>query len=325
MKLVPKNIFPLAVILAAGLAGCSKPAADKPADSADKPDAQPKAGVTIDAETQERIGLKIESPVAAQWQPEIKGYGAVIDPASLASALMNLETARAAADVSGKELDRLKILAAQDNVSVRALETAKDDAQRDTLTLQSALVKFRQDWGSALAAEGELAKIQTAIADGSTALARIDLPAGETLSAPPASARIIALTDETKPVTGEFAGATDGVNPQTQTRSYFFLVKNQPLPAGAALTGYLRISGDPVAGVVVPPSAILRHNGKGWTYEQTGTNQFVRVEVPLDRLTEAGWFVSEDFSATNHIVTAGAQTVLSAELSGGGFNTGTRD
>jgi hypothetical protein len=325
MKLVPKIIFPLAVMFAAGLAGCSKADADKPTDAGDKADASPKAGVTLDAETQARIGLKIESPVAAQWQPEVKGYGVVIDAATLAAAVMNLETARAAAGVSGNELERLKILAAQDNVSTRALEGAKADAQRDALALQSALVKFKQDWGSALAGTGELAKIQAAVGGGSTALVRIDLPAGETPSALPASARIIALTDESKAVTGEFSGVTDGVNPQMQIRSYFFLVKDQPLAAGAAVTGYLRIAGDPVSGVIVPVGAVLRHEGKGWTYEQTGTNQFVRVEVPLDRLTTDGWFVSENLSATNRIVTGGAQTVLSAELSGGGFNTGTRD
>jgi hypothetical protein len=317
MKLVPKIIFPLAVVFAAGLAGCSKPAADKPADAPEK------AGVTIDAETQTRIGLKIESPVAALWQPEVKGYGVVVDPATVAAALMNLETARAAADVSGKELDRLKTLA--DNVSARTLESAKSDAQRDALAFQSAQTKFKQDWGSALAADGELAKIQTAIADGSAALVRVDLPAGETLSAPPASARIIALSDESKAVTGDFSGVTDGVNPQTQTRSYYFLVKGQPLASGAAVTGYLRISGDPLSGVVVPQSAVLRHEGKGWAYEQTGTNQFQRVEVPLDRLTADGWFVPDNLSTNSHIITSGAQTVLSAELSGGGFNTGQRD
>ena len=238
---------------------------------------------------------------------------------------MDLGNARAAAEVSGKELKRLKTLAAQDNVSARALESAKADAQRDGLALQSALVKFKQDWGSALAAEGELAKISAAVADGSAALARIDLPAGEVLASAPTSARIIALTDESKPVTGEFSGATAGVNPQTQTRSYFFLVKDQALSAGAAVTGYVRIAGDPVNGVLVPVGAVLRHEGKGWTYEQTETNQFVRVEVPLDRLMDGGWFVSENLTETNRIVTTGAQTVLSAELSTGGFNTGQRD
>jgi hypothetical protein len=49
-------------------------------------------------------------------------------------------------------------------------------------------------------------------------------------------------------------------------------------------------------------------------------------KFPLDRLTDNGWFVGgENLSATNRVVVTGAQTVLSAELSGGGFNTGQRD
>ena len=60
----------------------------------------------------------------------------------------------------------------------------------------------------------------------------------------------------------------------------------------------------------------MRHEGKGWVYVQTETNQFERVEVPLDRLTSSGWFVAEDLSATNRIVTSGGQTVLSTELGG---------
>jgi len=58
---------------------------------------------------------------------------------------------------------------------------------------------------------------------------------------------------------------------------------------------------------------------------QSESNQFVRVEIPLDRLTAGGWFVAGNLSATNRIVVTGAQTVLSAELSGSGFNTGQRD
>ena len=80
-----------------------------------------------------------------------------------------------------------------------------------------------------------------------------------------------------------------------------------------------------VSGVTVPASAVLRHEGAGWVYVQTETNQFVRTEVALDRSLNGGWFVSESLSATNRIVVVGAQSVLSAELSGGGFSTGQRD
>jgi hypothetical protein len=324
----PSNQFisTLAAICSITLfAGCSKSDGDKPAAAPEKAESPAKAGVTIDAETQARIGLKMETPAALQWLPEVKGHGVVIDPVTLTAAVMDLASARTAADVSTKESARQKILAAQDNVSARALESANAEAQRNVLAMESALVKFKQDWGSALAENSELEKIQTEVVNGTAALVRIDLPAGETLPSLPTSVRIVTLTDEAKTVNGDFCGATDGVNPQTQGRSFFFLVKGQPLPAGAAVTGFMKISGEPVGGVVVPFSAILRHEGKGWAYVQTETNQFLRTEIPLDRLTDNGWFVSEILSATNHVVVTGAQTVLSAELSGGGFNTGTRD
>lgn len=306
------------------LAGCSETAGDKPAEARGKNEAPAKAGVTIDAATRERIGLRIEAPVPVHWQPESKGFGRVIDPATLTAAVADLESARAAAEASGQELGRQKILAAQDNASARSLETARASATHDELAVESALAKFKLDWGSALAAGGDHEKVISDAVNGTVALVRIDLPPGENLPAIPASARILALTDEAKSVTGDFCGATDGVDPQTQSRSFFFLVKGRLLTQGAAVTGYLKLPGEPISGVVVPSDAVIRHEGKGWVYVQTETNQFTRLAIPLDRLMDNGWFVAENLSATNHIVVTGAQAVLSAEL-GGGFTTGERD
>jgi len=326
MKPAKQFIFALAIVSSITLAaGCSKSAGDKPADAPEQAEAPAKAGVTVDAETQERIGLKIETPAPAQWQPEMKGFGRVIDPATLTAGVADLESARAAAQASSQDLERQKTLAAQDNASARTLEAARATATHDQLAFEAALAKFKLDWGSALTEGSDHAKIISDVVNGTVALVRIDLPPGETLPSAPASARIVALTDEIKSVTGDFCGATDGVDPQTQSQSFFFLVKSQPLTLGAAVTGFLKIAGDPVSGVTVPASAVLRHEGKGWVYVQTETNQFLRTEIPLDRQRDNGWFVSENLSATNRVVVTGAQTVLSAELSGGGFNTGQRD
>ena len=281
--------------------------------------------IALDAETQARIGVKTETPVSLQWQPEVKGYGTVIDPATLSAAVADLESARTAAEASGKEYDRLKSLAAQDNVSVRALEAVEATATHDRTAFKATLAKFALDWGQSLADGVAREKILSEMTQAGAALVRIDLPPGETLSSPPVSARIVALTDEAKPVVGTLCSATSGVNPQTQSQSFFFLVKDQPLTLGAAVTGFLNISGEPVNGVVVPADAVLRYEGKGWIYVQTGTNDFTRTEILLDRPAENGWFVSGTLTAASRVVVVGAQTVLSAELSGGNFNTGERD
>jgi len=281
--------------------------------------------LTLDAETQDRIGLKAENPVAVQWQPEVKGYGSVIDPALLSAAVADLESARTTAEASGKEYDRLKILAAQDNVSVRALEAAKATATHDELAFQSTLHKFALDWGQSLASGNDREKTLAEVVSGQAALVRIDLSPGEALASAPATARIVALTDETKPVNGTLCSALAGVHPQTQGQVFFFLVRDPQLTPGSAVTGFLKISGEPTTGVVVPAGAVLRYEGKGWVFVQTGTNDFTRAEISLDRPAENGWFVAGNLTATNRVVVVGAQTVLSAELSSGGFNTGERD
>ena len=317
MKLVPKIIFPVMAFLAVVLAGCSKPAAEAPAAAPEK------AGVTIDAETQARIGLKIEPPVATQWQPEIHATGRVADPLVFTAAAADYETARAAAKASQSELDRMQKLAAGDNASPRALETAQAAAAHDAMAFKSAQAKFTGDWGVQLAAQTNLDGYATQLQAGDNSLIKLALPAGMFPNPLPSSAVILFSERESDQFTAAFADDL-GIDPTTQVQTLLFAV-DKKMPPSLAVTGQLKIAGEPVAGVVVPVDAVLRHEGKGWVYVQTGTNQFVRVEMALDRLTANGWFVSENLSATNRIIVAGAQTVLSAELSGGGFNAGQRD
>jgi len=305
------------------LASCSKPAGDKPADAPEKTEAPAKAGVTIDAATQARIGLKTESPVATAWQPQLRAAGRVVDPLVFSAAAADYDAVRAAVVATGSELERTQKLVEQNNSSARALETAQAAATRDLLAFKSAQAKFASDWGGQLAARTNLATFVETLQTGESALVKLSLPVGEFPNPLPTSASLCLFNDETSFMQADFADNL-GIDPATQVQMLLFSV-NKKLPPGAAVAGFLKTSGEPVGGVAVPFSAVVRHEGKGWIYVQTETNQFVRTEIPLDRLMNDGWFVSENLSATNHIVVTGAQTVLSAELSGGEFNTGTRD
>ncbi len=307
------------------LAGCTKggDADDHPAAKSETTEAASVPGVTLDAATQARIGLEVVMPSAAQWEPEISAYGVVVDPAMLASADGDLQAANLAAAASDKEYARQNNLAEAHNVSARSLETAQTAALHDDLARASALAKFKADWGSVLA--DRASEILSRIASNQAALLRMDLPAGENLSSPPSSAQILLATSETNPVSADFLDTLPGVSSQFQGQSYFFLVNGRALPPNAAVTGFLKIPGEPLSGVTIPAAAILRYEGKGWIYEQSGTNQFLRAEIPLDYPVADGWFVPDRVPVTNGVVVTGAQTVLSAELSGGAFNTGERD
>jgi hypothetical protein len=310
------------IALVAMLAGCSKTGGDNSAETPEKAEPQAKAGVTMDAETQARIGLKMETPAAMQWQPQLHAVGQVVDPFALTAAVADYGTTQAAAVATASELERMQILAGQSNASPRALEAAQAAAAHDLLALQSARAKFTADWGTRLAAQTNLIEFATALQTGDMALVKLALPAGTFPQSLPAPAAVCFFNNATNVIAAEFADDL-GIDPATQVQTLLFSV-NKKLPPRIAVTAELRISGEPVSGVMVPASAVLRHEGNGWVYVQTATNQFVRTEIPLDRQTDDGWFVSGNLAATNSIVVTGAQTVLSAEL-GGGFTTGERD
>jgi hypothetical protein len=327
MKSANVFILALTMVSATALTGCSKGGADPDDKSAAGQDktaaAEPKPGVTLDAETQERIGLRMENPAVAQWQPGIHVTGRVANPLAFISALTDYETARSTAAASESELARTKKLAAQENASARMLEGAQTAATHDALALKAAEARFTADWGANLAGQADLSGYAGQLQAGSLSLVKLTLPAGTFPDPLPQTAVLSILGRDTNAVAAEF---TDNllVDPATQVQTLLFTVK-QKLPPEVAVEGHLNLPGEPVTGVVVPSGAILRYEGQGWVYVQTESNQFVRAEVPLDRLLGDGWFVSDHLSTTNHIVVTGAQSVLSAELSAGGFSTGQRD
>jgi len=281
--------------------------------------------VSFDSDTQARMGLTAEAAGSFQWQPEVKGYGTVIDPSTLAAAIADIESAKTAAESSGREYERQKALADQDNASAKTVEAARASATHDQLAYKSIQTKLVSDWGRWPAEQTNLEEFISQLSSGKTALVRIDLPPGQSLSTSPDSARIVTLADETRSVTGQLFSSPVSINPDTQGQGFFFLVKDQSLTPGMAVTGFLKTSGESLNGMIVPSGAVVRYEGRNWIYLQTGTNDFVRVEIPLDRPAENGWFLSGTLAATNRIVVGGAGTMLSAELSSGNFNTGERD
>ena len=315
-------LLPGFLAVAIGLVGCSKEQATEPAEKKAsenflKRNANGEAVITLDDAAQARTGIKIEPLAAVQLAPEIKGFGRVVDPATLSAAIADLVSAEAAFAASGPEFERLKKLTGLGNTSERALQTAEAAARRDELLAQSARAKLMLNWGKAVAEHKDLAAFAKSLAVLETILVRVDLPAGQTLAALPGSVRIVGLSDETNLGEAGFFGIVPGVDPQTQSRGFLFLAKQSPqLVPNAAVTGYIKISGEPLSGVVVPRDAILRHDGKVWVYVQAGKDAFTRREIILERSQGSGWFVTSGAKANDKVVTVGAQQLLSGELKG---------
>jgi len=335
---------PMTALLAALLlTGCGKAggdADDKPkvAAAADQPGAADGAGVTLAAETQQRLGLATATPVATDWQPELKAYGTVLDRAPLRDLLLSLNQAMITFASAQRELERGKVLKAQNNLSERAFQDLETASLQSRAAVAAVRLKLQAGWGGKIAdwaaPPGNPAGAQhqsddrlPVLADGG-ALIRVDLPAGERLADLSGTVHIVPLAETVAPVEAANFDRLPTMDPQTQQQSLLCLVaatNASQLTPGEAVTAYLKIPGPPVSGVVVPASAVLRYQGADWVYVQTATNRFSREVITLDQPVNGGWFVSAGLAATDRLVVAGAQSVLSAELSGGGFSTGQRD
>ena len=340
MKMIPKFVLFTALLACAVAVRSAEPDAKPEVKTVAFKITQGTNGqtiLTLDAETQKGIGLEVANPAATEWQPEIKAFGRVLDTAPLVELLSDLGRAQIAFDNSHQELERAKQLKKDNNISERAFQDTETAYRQNFAAVTTARFKIQTNWGKRIAEmtgkivlppgtprkpDVDLDKL--AVSGG---LIRIDLPAGERLSEPQA-ARIVPLAKRDLPVTASFFDELPMMDAQTQQQGLLFL-NDKPSTAdrlipGEAVTAFIKSGEAPVSGVVIPASAILRHDGKGWVFVQTGENNFSRREIPLDRAVDGGFF-SAEFSATNRVVVTGAQTLLSAELSGGGFNAGQRD
>lgn len=322
-----KNNFVLPLALAFALAGCSKPATEKTASAAEK--AEAKSGVTMDAETQARIGLKIESPAATQWQSKLKVSGRVLDPAPLMDLLLELGRAQMTFDASHAELERAKQLKKDGNISERVFQDAEMTYRQNATAIGSIRYKLLAGWGR------HIAEVMTpdVVPPGtkrkpdalmekfpeSLLLIRADLPTGERERSYGVT-EVTSLSKKIAPVQAVQLDKLPALDPQTQQQSVLFYAERLPtnqLVPGEAVTLSLVNSDMPEAGVIVPESAIVRHEGAAWVYAQTETNQFSRVEIFLDHPADGGWFVKENISTNSRVVIEGAQALLSAEFSTG--------
>jgi hypothetical protein len=271
--------------------------------------------VALDVATQKLMGLQVEPLAAKELALETKAYGSVLDPTALSELVADLVSAQATAKAAKEELDRIRTLKEQNNASARALQAAEAAVAREQAAAAAARQKLLAHWGSAITRRSDLEIFVQSLAAGEMSLVQLSLPAGQNLESQPASARLFSVSGEV--VEGEFIGPAATVDPQLQGQGFFFVATNHGvhLKPGAAVTGWLKLSGEPVAGVVVPESAIVRSGEKTWVFLQTAGTNFTRTQVVLNQRidNQNSWLATEGLKPGDRIVVQGAQSLLSEE------------
>jgi membrane fusion protein, multidrug efflux system len=278
------------------------------------------AQVHLDAATRERIGLRVLLLAGIQLQGTVRGFGHLLDPAALATPVYDYEAARAAFEAADSEFRRVQGLHRGTSIaSERDLEAARVAFERERAALASAHARVTALWGIQAAKRDDLSKLVESLIARETAVARIDLPLGTTVSIEPTAGRVVAVADRNAtPIDATVLGPAADADPTIQGLGFLLLVERPPWPPGTALDGWITVPAEPRIGVVVPESAILRHQGASMVYVETDDGVFSRRAVRLEQPTSGGWFVAEGLAPGNVVVVGGAQQLLSTELGGVG-------
>ena len=272
--------------------------------------------MTLDAPTQKLLGLQTASVVAATLAPERPAYGEVLDPTPLIGLAGAVATARVSLAASRQEHERLQTLFTQgQNASARALQAAEAAMNHDRIALNTAEATLVAAWGQAITQQPDLPGLIQALATHHRALVRLDLPVGETAGPTPSGARL-AVPGGAPSVEAVFLGPAPTTDPQIQGEGFLLVVTNQlsHWVPGRAVSGFLRLSGEPQRGLLVPANAVVRSGGRAWVYVQTTATDFVRREITLDHALGQGWFVTNSVAEGDPVVVTGAQALLSEEL-----------
>jgi uncharacterized protein YukE len=266
-----------------------------------------------------RLGLKTAPLLERSELPEVTSYGRVVSPALLLALEADLGSAQAALPASKAEFERMKTLFQENgNASRKAFEAAQAQAQTDLNRLKSILRQISAEWGDVITSltPTERESVIDRLARREIALVRVSVLPGTKLPARPTNARLTLLGEEERFFTTSRIFDPPQADPKSQGRGFMLRVDDAgpALAPGAAVTAYLRGEGDPLTGVEIPPSAIVRFAGKTWVYLLVDERHFVRREVTLDRPTKDGWFSTSPLGSKNEILVEGPQTLLSEEL-----------
>jgi hypothetical protein len=144
-----------------------------------------------------------------------------------------------------------------------------DEIKADGLRRQAAL-----QWGSAFPLEdsGKRREFIETLVRGEAALARADLLPGDAVTDPPSGARLIVLGRDQEPLQATRISPAADADARTQAQGFIILVEKPPfaLRPGMALTAWLELPGNPRPGLLLPRSAVLRHDGRTWVFVEEG-------------------------------------------------------
>jgi len=284
--------------------------------------------ITLDAEARAKSGIETAPAEPKPFRRELRGYAKVLDPGPLTAlrgryeaAVARLAAAQARLAASQTAYRRAQGLYRDGrNASLAELQAAEAAYRADRAQVSAAraaqaslAAEARQEWGAALgrAVEARGPALERLIGRREL-LVQVTLPPGNALPEPPASAALETARGARAPLA--LVSRAPRTDPKIQGASFYYTAP----AASGALPGMELLAwlpeGKPVAGVRVPPQAVVWWQDRAWIYRRTGPGTFTRMRIPTDRPAPGGGYLVSGLPKGSEIVTRGAQLLLSEEF-----------
>ena len=313
-------------------------AADKAEQDNDNQDDQKKSEdevnpgammVVLDKQSDGYAGIETEPAKESHYRPQIKALARVVDLAPLVAFKSRYNQAQTALSVAKvteqsalQEYNRVKKLVggvARKNINYadatwREALASRQGAQQqcDDLKLEA-----QQRWGKVIGAwllqdnATELNKLFTRQAS----LLLLTMPAGAAL--PPETDTIhVSLNNDLQHANpARLIGPAYETDQSTiQGETYYFEVATGQLRTGMRLDAWIPRQNKALQGVWVPDQAIIWYVGQAWTFVELKPGRYQRRSLKSGIVADNGIFMQQGIKPGDHIVTVGAQMLLSQEF-----------
>jgi hypothetical protein len=275
------------------------------------------AGLRLDQEQIEKLGLATQPATMASYVAETSGYGQVIGHESIALMSAEIATAAAAVQQSRAALARIKQLAdTPGSFPAENLEAAEHQVAVDNAALmlaQQKLTAFLGQHGPWTGASGS--DVLHALATGQVKLVRATFPSGSLGAGVPSRLRVARLTADGNGhswMSGTVWEAPADAN--VPGRSFFALLSRGDVSEGERVQVWAGSGGTAQDGVLIPAAAVVLSNDAYWCFVEKPAGTFVRKAVDTTRPLDDGYFVNEGIKAGDAVVVTAAGLLLAREL-----------
>lgn len=283
--------------------------------------------LSFDEDAQKANGIHVRALAVTRQRSQAQATGVVVQLQPLLDLKAGYNTprtdllrTRANARASEQEYLRLKDLNQNGkNASDKAVEAARAAAESDTALVENAQQAITILNGSALLRWGPVVagwmernspEFNALLGQKLFLLQVTSTTSGAVVSPREAT---VQLADGTR-TQATFVSVIPQLDPRLQTPSLLYIIPAHPgLVPGINLSVFLP-TGSLQSGVIIPASAVVWSQGNAWCYVETSSGKFVRTLVDTSVPVAGGWFVSKGLEPGVHVVTSGAQTLLSEEF-----------